>query len=147
MAWRYRQGRRRGRREEFATQISIDHSPSHVDTDLLSSGSLGDSERDTKNGVSAKLSLVWSSIELDQEFIDFGLILNIDVLLDKSWTNSLVDVGNGLGDTLACPLALVSIAKLNSLVLSCIASRISCVSKDSIRVYEPVEAPEGTMAR
>jgi hypothetical protein len=75
------------------------------------------------------------------------LVFNINILLDKSWANGLVDICNGLGDALACPLALVSITKLNGLVLSYIAAHISSVSKDFGCLYEPVEAPEGTMAR
>jgi hypothetical protein len=95
---------------------------------LLSSGGLGNSQRDTENGISTERSLVWGSIELDQELIDLGLIFDIDVLLDKSWANNLVDVGNGLGNTLSCPLALVSITELNSFVLSYVVARISFTS-------------------
>jgi hypothetical protein len=147
MAWTYQRGQRREHREEFARNISIISFAYRVNTYLLSSGSLGNSQRHTKDGVGTKLSLVWSSIKLDQEIIDFRLIFDINVLLDECWANDLVDVGNGLGDTFASPLALVSITKLNSLVLSCIAAQISCVSKDLERIYEPVEAPDGTMAR
>lgn len=86
---------------------------------LLSSTSLGDSQGDTEDGVGAKLALVGSAVEGVKELVNFGLVFNIKVLLDQSGAKDGVDVGDGLGNTLASPLSLVTIAELNSLVLTC----------------------------
>jgi hypothetical protein len=83
---------------------------------LLSGGGLSNGHGDTENGVGTELSLVLGSIELVEESIDSGLVLDVDVLLDQSRSDLVVDVGNGLEDTLAAPLALVTIAELASLV-------------------------------
>lgn len=96
-------------------------------TDLLSSSSFGNSQTDTKNSVGTQLSLVWGTVEVDQELINLGLILNIDVLLDKSWADDVVDVGNSLGNTLSSPLVLVSVTELNGLVLTWNTNTISLV--------------------
>ena len=85
---------------------------------LLSSCSLGNSKTDAENGISTQLPLVWGSIELDQELVNFWLILDIDVLLDESGANDLIDVLDSLGDTLSSPLCLVAIAELDRLVLT-----------------------------
>ena len=66
---------------------------------LLSSTSLGDGQRYTENSIGTKLGLVGSTIELVKESIDSGLVLDIEVLLDESRGNDLVDVGDGLGHT------------------------------------------------
>lgn len=83
---------------------------------LLSGGGLSNGHGDTEDGVGTELSLVLGSIELVEESIDSGLVLDVDVLLDQSRGDLVVDVGNGLGDTLAAPLALVTVAELASLV-------------------------------
>lgn len=127
----YRRGRRRGRREEFAAEVSIigllNH-PEIIEIYLLSSGSLGDSQTDTEDSIGTQLSLVWGSIKLDQELVDLWLVLDIDVLLDESRADDLVNVGNSLGHTLSSPLGLVSITELNSLVLAYVMTRISLIS-------------------
>jgi hypothetical protein len=87
-------------------------------TYLLSGSSLGNSQTDTEDSVGTQLSLVWSSIELDQELVDLWLVLNIDVFLDESRANDIVDVGNSFCNTFASPFGLISIAELNSLVLA-----------------------------
>jgi hypothetical protein len=56
------------------------------------------------------------SIELVEEVVHGGLILDVDTLLDESWSNNVVDVGDGLGNTLAAPLGFVSVAELAGLV-------------------------------
>jgi hypothetical protein len=83
---------------------------------LLSSSGLSNGHGDTENGIGTKLSLVLGSIELVEESIDGGLVLDVELLLDQGRCDLLVDVGNGLGNTLTAPLALVTIAKLASLV-------------------------------
>jgi hypothetical protein len=88
-------------------------------TDLLSSTSLGNSQTHTENGVGTELGLVGGTVEIVKKLVNLGLVLNIDALLDQSRGDDGVDVVNGLVDTLATPLGLVSIAKLASLVLTC----------------------------
>lgn len=83
---------------------------------LLGGCGLCDGHGDTENGVGTELLLVLGSIELVQERVNGGLVLDIDGLLDQSRGNDVVDVADSLGDTLAAPLGLVSIAELASLV-------------------------------
>ena len=71
-----------------------------VERDALLSGTgLGDSQTDTKDGVGTEVGLVGSTIELVEELINLGLVLNIEVLLDDGGGNGLVDVLDGLQDT------------------------------------------------
>lgn len=104
---------------------------------LLSGSSLGHSHGDTEDGVGTNLGLVGGAIELVEESVNGGLVLDVKVLLDESRGNDLVDVGDGLGHTwssmselfccncfvrvlflltLASPLALVTITELAGLV-------------------------------
>lgn len=85
---------------------------------LLGSSGLGDGQRDTKDGIGSELGLVGGSVQLDQELIDLWLILDIDVLLDDSRANDIVDIGDSLKNTLSGPLALVAVTKFAGLVLS-----------------------------
>lgn len=66
---------------------------------LLSGSSLGNGQRDTEDGVGTELALVGGTIELVQELVDLGLLLNIEVLLDEGGANDLVDVLDGIEDT------------------------------------------------
>lgn len=66
---------------------------------LLSSTSLGNGQADTEDGVGTKVLLVGRAVELVQELVNLGLVLNIEVLLDDGRSDLLVDVGDGLGDT------------------------------------------------
>lgn len=66
---------------------------------LLGGGSLGNGQGDTKDGVGTKVTLVGSAIELVQELINLSLVLDVNVLLDESGANGLVDVLDGLEDT------------------------------------------------
>jgi hypothetical protein len=66
---------------------------------LLGGGGLGHSHGDTEDGVGANLGLVGGAIKLVEESVNGGLVLDVEVLLDKSRGNDLVDVGNGLGHT------------------------------------------------
>lgn len=83
---------------------------------LLSSSGLSNGHGDTKDGVGTELGLVLGSIKLDQESVDGGLVLDVELLLDQSRGDLVVDVGNSLGHTLATPLGLITIAELASLV-------------------------------
>lgn len=85
---------------------------------LLSGTGLGNGQRNTKDGVGTKLGLVGGTIELVEESINSGLVLDIEVLLNQSGGNDGVDVLDSLGDTLAVPLRLVAISELASLVLA-----------------------------
>ena len=67
---------------------------------LLSSTSLGNGQGDTKDGVGTEVGLVGCAVELDEEFINLALVLDIDVLLNDGGSDGLVDVGDGLEDTL-----------------------------------------------
>ena len=110
---------RRVRKEEFATAIRPVASISIGMAHLLCGSCLRNSQRDTEDGIGTELSLVWSSIKLDQELINLWLILDIDVLLDESRTNDLIDVSNSLENTLPSPFGLISITEFDSLVLAC----------------------------
>ena len=66
---------------------------------LLSSTSLGDSQADTQDGVGTQVVLVGGTIELVEELIDLGLVLDIQVLFDDGRANLVVDIGDGLQDT------------------------------------------------
>lgn len=92
---------------------------------LLSSTGLGDGQRYTKDGVGTELGLVGGTIELVEESIDSGLVLDIEVLLNQSRGNDGVDVLNSLSDTLATPLRLVTISELASLVLAYIIMNLA----------------------
>lgn len=85
---------------------------------LLSGTGLGNSQGNTEDGVGTEVGLVRGTIELVKECIDGGLVLDIEVLLDQLGTNGGVDVLDGLGDALAAPLGLITIAELASLVLT-----------------------------
>ena len=115
---------------------------------LLSGTGLGNSQTDAKDGVGTKLGLVGLAIKLVQESIDLGLVLDVNTLFDQGRANDLVDVVDSLGDALATPLGLVAVSKFASLMLSCLRRvkqlRDAVWSRDR---NEPVEAPDGTMAR
>ncbi len=87
-------------------------------TDLLCSSGLRNGKTDSKDGIGAKLCLIWGTIELDQELINLRLVLNIDILLDDGWTNDFVDIGDCLQNTFSAPFAFISIAELACLVLT-----------------------------
>lgn len=66
---------------------------------LLGSGSLGHGHGHTENGIGTQLSLVLGAIELVEETVDGGLVLDVQVGLDQLWGDLVVDVGHRLGDT------------------------------------------------
>lgn len=65
---------------------------------LLSSTGLGNGHADTEDGVGSEVRLVDGAIELVQELVDLGLVLDVDVLLDDGGADRLVDVLDGLRD-------------------------------------------------
>lgn len=66
---------------------------------LLSSSGLGNGQGDTEDGVGTEFALVLGSVELVEELIDLGLVLDINVLLDDGGANDLVDVLDGIENT------------------------------------------------
>lgn len=66
---------------------------------LLSGSSLGNSQADTEDGVGTQVGLVGGTVKLVEELVNLGLVLNVEVLLDQSGANDIVDVLDGLGDT------------------------------------------------
>jgi hypothetical protein len=73
----------------------------NVERDTLISGSsLGDSERDTEDSVSTELTLVGGTVESDEEIINLLLFSDGELGFNKLGTNDVVNVSNGLEDTL-----------------------------------------------
>jgi hypothetical protein len=66
---------------------------------LVTSTSLSNSKRDTKDGVSTKLVLVLSTVKLEEELINSLLVGDGDLGLNKSGGNGLVNVLNSLENT------------------------------------------------
>lgn len=66
---------------------------------LLGSGGLGNSHRDTEDGVGSELALVGGTIEVDEELIDLLLLGDIEFGLDELGGDNVVDVGDSLGYT------------------------------------------------
>lgn len=80
--------------------------------------SLGDSQRDTQNGVGSELGFVRGAVELNQELIDLGLLSNVEVLCNHGWANGLVNVLDGLENTLASPLGFITVTELYGFMLT-----------------------------
>lgn len=66
---------------------------------LLSGTSLCNRQADSEDGIGTKLGFVLSTIELLKEFVDLGLVLDIDVLLDDRGANDLIDILDCLCNT------------------------------------------------
>jgi hypothetical protein len=67
---------------------------------LLGSSSFRNCNGHAEDGVSTELALVWCAIKLDQEVINLLLLRHLEPGLDQCGRDYVVDVGNGLGDTL-----------------------------------------------
>ena len=63
---------------------------------LLSSTSFSNSQANTQNSICTEIGLVRGSIELLQEFVNLGLVFDIDVLLDDRRTNDIIDILDSL---------------------------------------------------
>ena len=72
----------------------------------VSSSGLGDGERNAKNSVGTELFFVVGSIEVQENLVHSSLVGEIEVLADESSGDWAVDVGDGLGNTLAVIFAL-----------------------------------------
>ena len=66
---------------------------------LFSSSSFSDTQAHTENGICTEICLVGRPIKLDEELVDLGLVLDIDILLDDGGCNDFVDVVDSLQDT------------------------------------------------
>lgn len=86
------------KRDTLIPSVLLQHGES-LQSYLLSGGSLCNRHTDTEDGIGTKLGLVLRSIEAVQELVDLGLVLDIEVLLDESGSNHIVDVCYGLGNT------------------------------------------------
>lgn len=82
---------------------------------LVGGTGLGNSHGDTQDSVSTKLALVGSAVKLDHEVVDLLLRGDRDLGLDKGGADDVVDVLNGLGDTLA-DVSVTTVTELNGLV-------------------------------
>jgi hypothetical protein len=67
---------------------------------LVTSTSLSNGKRDTKDSIGTKLALVLSSVKLEEELINSLLVNDSNLGLNKSRANDLVNVINSLLDTL-----------------------------------------------
>lgn len=85
-----------------------------ISTNLLRRSSLGDSQAHAQDGIGSQIGLVLRPVELDEKFIDLGLFLDVEVLLDELRTNGVVDILDGFQNTLSTPLRLVAVAELAS---------------------------------
>jgi hypothetical protein len=85
-------------------------------TYLLSGTGLGNGHGDTQDGVGTQLALVRGSVQLDQKVVNLLLLSDLETALNEGLGDDVVDVGDGLGDTLAHVGVLVSIPELNGLV-------------------------------
>lgn len=85
------------------------------DTLLTGTGS-GSGNGDTKDGVGTELGLVLGSVKLEEELVESSLVLDVELGLDDGRGNDLVDVLDGLEDTLSAPLGGILVSELESLV-------------------------------
>lgn len=68
-------------------------------TDLVSGSSLRNGHGDTENSVGTELALVLSTVELNEEVVNLLLGGDGKLRVNKSGSNNLVDILNGLEDT------------------------------------------------
>lgn len=85
------------------------------DTLLTGTGS-GSGDGDTEDGVGTELGLVLGSVELKEELVKGSLVLDVELGVNNGGGNDLVDVLDGLENTLSSPLGGVLVSELESLV-------------------------------
>lgn len=85
------------------------------DTLLTGTGS-GSGDGDTEDGVGTELGLVLGSVELEEELVKGSLVLDVELGVNNGGGNDLVDVLDGLKNTLSSPLGGVLVSELESLV-------------------------------
>ena len=72
-------------------------------TYLLSSTGLSNSQAHAQYRIGSQLSLVLRTVQLNQELVDFGLILDVEPFFENRRSNNFVNVGDSLGYTFAIP--------------------------------------------
>jgi hypothetical protein len=116
---------------------------------FLGSASLGNGDGDAEDGVGTELAFVWGAVELDEEIINLRLVGNLEVGLDQLGADDIVDVGDGLGDTLKRDGRGKITVK--GTYMQCDAPLPTHLalspSRSSTASWTPVDAPEGTAAR
>ena len=70
---------------------------------LLSGTGLSNSQAHAQYSIGSQLGLVLRTVQLDQKFVNFGLILDVEFFFQNGRSNDIVNVGDGLGYTLAIP--------------------------------------------
>ena len=53
---------------------------------------LGHSQTYTQNSIGTQVGLVLRAVKLEQKFVYFGLVLDIDIFTDQLGSNGLIDV-------------------------------------------------------
>jgi len=71
-------------------------------THLLAGAGLSDGNRDTKDGVGTKFTLVGCTVKLDKVVINILLLGDLEARLDKLRSDDLVDVCNCFRYTWKC---------------------------------------------
>ena len=114
---------------------------------LLCCGSLRDGHGDAEDSVCAELGLILCAIELVDELVDLGLVLNVQLGLNELGCDHIVHVGDGFCYTYQTPLVYdCETFGLNDLS-PFPAHLLLSPSRSSQASWEPVDAPDGTMAR
>ena len=67
---------------------------------LLLRRGLGNSHANTQYRVGSQLRLVLCAVELVDEGVHLRLVFDVNVLLNESWSNNIVDIGDGFQNTL-----------------------------------------------
>ena len=78
--------------------------------------SVSSSQRDTQDSVSTQLALSRSTVESDHLIVQTALVE--DAVTLQSGSDDVVDIGNSLQHALATETALITVAKLQGLVLT-----------------------------
>jgi hypothetical protein len=66
---------------------------------LLGGGSFCNCDTDTEDRVGTKFSLIWGSVEFDEEVIDILLGSYFETRIDECWANGVIDVRYCLRNT------------------------------------------------
>lgn len=116
-------GQTHGRKAELSNQqLPVSSSGSRTRkseiTRLLRSASFGHAKAHAKNCVGTETGFVWRSIKLVEEGIHRGLVFDIDVFLDQSRPNFLINISNSFQDAFPPPFRFVSITELTCLMLA-----------------------------
>lgn len=87
--------------QQRGAEVSRAASERRVCAHLLGGSSLGDSHRDTQDGVGAKLALVGRAVELDHPLVNLSLRRDGEAGLDEGRADNVVHVGDSLLDACA----------------------------------------------